>query len=492
MCSAPTLFLTQSVLSKLVCSECKGHLSSGPVKVRLDGGSVCGKCITSRKHSIALIDHEAFDEIVSLIAFPCKYQRMGCMENIRFDDIVVHEEQCGFKEHLCPADFLLCSWSGTYVQVSQHFREKHPEMLLEKASFELDVSRNSDLVRLFVADGLQFLINTKISPSDDKIWFNVVFVGQRKKNDLIKYKIILHTGQVHELQMILRERTCGVFDAKTALNGDYGQSVEIKSLISLLDNPENVICNVCFCVPEKIASERDEEIYKVLCPNCKIFMSPPIYQCEFGHVTCFDCTGYKSICLRCKKTKATFARVLDLETISATNQLPCRWKNCGRFLNCHEIREHERTCPHKRFKCPRCVSWYGLKDELEEHVYEEHTRSALHVSNEVIFDGDVGEKDLIVVAHGEVFTCAVSSSEDNSKNVCVKYCGPPSAYNSFEYLVELRHSKIPHFAWNQTYRMESSRPCDYCYSFKLKIPENDVEKFNVDSDYQIIVEIIKL
>ena len=483
--------LPHNVLDRLVCCECKGKLSSGPVKVKLDGGSICGKCSLTNTFSAPMIEHVAFNELVKVVKFPCKYEYLGCIENIRFDDVVIHENTCSFKSHYCPTDAVTCLWSGTLAQIPEHFRKAHSELILEKPSFVVDHEKDSDDVRLFIAEGLLFLIKSKVSLFEKKVWIKVEYAGVEEVATQLKYKVVLYTGVTDGLQMMLKERSCHPYEHGLVLNNDNAISVDIKSLLQLLDAPDQVICNIYFGIPDKVILQKDRQLCKIVCPNCKVFMSPPIYQCENGHVTCFDCTGYKSICKMCKKMNVKFARVLDFEVISATNQLPCRWKYCGKFLNYAEIRQHEKNCTHKSYKCPRCTRWYGVLDELDSHFAKVHDTHPIFMTNEMVVEGAIPSKDFYFLTFGEIFGCSIFSTDEDRKNASVFYYGSPGFCDVFSYVVEMRHARDPEFKGNKVYSLEKCSSSGFCSSYNLKIPREDIKCFESDSDYNIVIKIVE-
>ncbi|XP_022900091.1 uncharacterized protein [Onthophagus taurus] len=494
MCEPARLFLPLETLEKLVCSECKGYLRSGPIKVRLDGESVCGKCSVNPKHSAPLIHHKAFEEIIQLISFPCKYYKFGCPEYILYDDNTKHEDSCAFRIYYCPGDRLGCYWKGTSVQLLEHYREKHLELFATTTTFEIDLTEDIEESKLYTQDNVSFLIKFKVSKEDGKFWIIIEHLGHIEETTPVTYKITLHTSEENGLKMVMKERKTSYAPRYTVFDVKNFQVVDINSLLTILENPENIYCSIELKIPPQLIQDIESKLQAIKCPHCLKYMTPPIYICQESHNSCEDCVGYNKKCKSCNKENTYFTRHQSLEVTSASSQLPCRWTSCkfvGDFTN---IRKHEKTCHQRRYKCPRCYNWHGSYEQITEHFEKEHETHPLLLTKKVSIARTTRVYDFYLLVFGDIFGCSVFSTDENEKNFSLWYYGLPTFYDKYEYRIHLADKNEEDDSQPEiikTYKLQKCCATENCFSFNLKIPNEDMTKHDYPESLYFIFEIVE-
>lgn len=155
MCDLATIKLPRDCMNKLVCCECNSYLRIGPIKTTLNGDSVCGKCSDNPKYASAICTN-ALNDVLSVIAFPCIYEKYGCQKYFAYNDVSNHEEGCDFRCYRCPADIITCDWSGTALQIPRHYKESHKDLCMNLPTFEIHVNESIEKVRLYMLKWMDF------------------------------------------------------------------------------------------------------------------------------------------------------------------------------------------------------------------------------------------------------------------------------------------------------------------------------------------------
>ncbi|GJQ86558.1 hypothetical protein Trydic_g10457 [Trypoxylus dichotomus] len=479
MCNLTVIRLPRDSINKLVCAECKDYLRIGPIKTTLSGESVCGKCSVNTKFASA-ITAKNLTELLSVVTFPCKYEDYGCTEYFPFNDTSKHEEKCVYRSYCCPADFLMCGWLGTMSQILQHYRECHQNETMSEPIFEIRTGESIEETRLYMLEQFGFLVKTKISIEEDKLWINLEYIGKEDIAKEIRYKLIFHDEDIDGLQVILKERNPTVLSHQPLYDLNNFNSVSLNPLISVLKNPARLFCTLSIYVPRKVVGDMKEMLSKIKCLSCSVYMSLPIYQCPDGHNICLDCMSYNNKCKLCKEADVLFERNFELESISASLLLKCRWPKCKQSFGESHIRKHEQKCLYKHYKCPRCSKFYG-QDEIIEHFTKEHGSYPLHSADVIVIQGDICVYDFFIMAFGEIFSCSLFRTDDNERNFAVWYYGLPRFHNDYRFLVEIRSPDNP--LPIKTYELSKCSPSDDCYSFNLKIPIEDIARFESNFDF---------
>jgi len=140
---------------------------------------------------------------------------------------------------------------------------------------------------------------------------------------------------------------------------------------------------------------------------CLEYMVPPIEFCTNGHNICSKCRGRVTCCPTCR---ASFSEIrnVTLDNIARSQKYPCanRQSGCLELLSIEHIAKHQVACVYGKIKCPWNLfldcPWNGLKNDLKEHVNEEHSKS---VFTESTFRSPLLSEALAMVSYfGELFT----------------------------------------------------------------------------------------
>ncbi|KAG0536847.1 hypothetical protein BDA96_03G097400 [Sorghum bicolor] len=115
------------------------------------------------------------------------------------------------------------------------------------------------------------------------------------------------------------------------------------------------------------------------CCVCSGPLTPPLFQCTKGHVSCSRCCpadGYlddEVECLMCDEPE-TATRFRAMEHILVGMRMPCpfRQHGCAKMIPYASVQAHKASCVHAPCHCPisGCTG-YGSKP-LREHIRQDH------------------------------------------------------------------------------------------------------------------------
>lgn len=245
----------------------------------------------------------------------------------------------------CPIDS--CAWTNWIVKLPCHVRENHPDNYLVSDNNNLRTKSfrvNKNIHHVFIAGCQVFIL----------------------KIICVKYHIKMTL--VHPLSSRLVTPEI-IYDIQCSNRVTYTNRPLNKAII--LPHYDGIEYRIMIWKNvHKFAAISNAQL-RIKCPKCNVTMTPPIYQCEYGHVNCAQCIsnapltpdnnnkymelhqsigadlqrdGKKLMCAHCASTKCTnFAFMEDLVTrhlFSCKNQ-------CDFVDNVWNIQKHEESCKHK-------------------------------------------------------------------------------------------------------------------------------------------------
>lgn len=176
--------IPENILQKLKCEECGGYLSSSPVMLKNNGNNICGHCAPSFENDDEkLIRNTVYEDVATLILFPCAYKEDGCNEKLPIGKMHDHEMGCRYQKHCCPMFPINdCAWMGKLNQLKHHYEQNHEDLMITQHPYEfvVDISRNYENYYLVVVFNLLFLLQIKCNKAAAKLWYCVRFIGDPK------------------------------------------------------------------------------------------------------------------------------------------------------------------------------------------------------------------------------------------------------------------------------------------------------------------------
>lgn len=181
--------LPEEILNKMTCLTCKHLLSVYPVYVKKDGsGAICGRCPPNDKAENQYLRDESFEALSQFLLFPCIYKENGCPKKLLPSVLEEHETYCEFKKFDCPSSFYTnCDWKGSKSQVYQHFKEKHPKLIMENQTFEFDFlnSIEEKLVTKFEEE--IFIVKKEVDVRKEMFLCTVEHLKSKEINNVYTY-----------------------------------------------------------------------------------------------------------------------------------------------------------------------------------------------------------------------------------------------------------------------------------------------------------------
>lgn len=179
--------IPDQVLQDLKCVNCDQYLSYSPIRLTPDGTNICGRCINQEEDGDGITDY-AYEVVVKVFLFPCRYKDNGCKEKFSIKDVPEHEQSCLYKDKFCPEKERNCAWNGKYSSLMDHYLENHPNLIIEHpCSWKPDLSKDNEANLLMKVSDYLFLVNINFVKKYNVIKHSVRFLGESKLHKMFKY-----------------------------------------------------------------------------------------------------------------------------------------------------------------------------------------------------------------------------------------------------------------------------------------------------------------
>lgn len=127
------------------------------------------------------------------------------------------------------------------------------------------------------------------------------------------------------------------------------------------------------------------------CPICFDYATPPIYQCQNGHLVCNACSIKINQCATCRvPISMPSIRNLQLDRLANTFQFPCKYNfnGCQWKSYWFKKKDHEDDCEFVSYPCPcpgtNC-KWSGLLSQVMNHLREHHKSITTLSGEDIVF-----------------------------------------------------------------------------------------------------------
>ncbi|GJQ74228.1 hypothetical protein Trydic_g19135 [Trypoxylus dichotomus] len=371
-------------------------------------------------------DGNLYEQLAQYIEFPCRYERNGCIERLKPDDLRDHESNCPHKPCLCPILPLgECQWQGDYQDLHEHCSKTHPTATFATIQLELDIVTPHEDNYVFLESDQTFIAQLKCDVTNNKLYCNVISCDIKPKTKTFSYRLRFTNNSTG---VEFSSEQCSVLftDSFQFTVSETTISIDINDIVINLEQPSCIVCkidiNVASTTPtkSKIPDKEDNEMLKTLeCPVCFEYMMAPIAQCITGHSFCGSHKDQFQVCpVGCGKDIGD-TRNYILERITDDMVYPCRYNKfgCDHAANAKVIKNHEASCIHGPYKCiiDTC-QWENKFSELKNHLLQEHKDNVLEI-NSIIYIVDDGfsteENSYIIFTNDNVFKLLFKQEDNN-------------------------------------------------------------------------------
>ncbi|KAF2905498.1 hypothetical protein ILUMI_00664, partial [Ignelater luminosus] len=440
--------LDMNVHPELHCIKCKNLLSKSPIVFDNNGDNICGRC---KKDDNIYLCNTYYEMLAHQFNFPCRYYKEGCYIKDLFNDIGLHEENCPYQLKRCPVK--ACLWSGTTAELIIHYDVVHPKLKMNNDCVK--ILGHAEGCNILTTHEFYFLIEWICQDSSLKVRINSLdFV---KPQDDVEFVCCLMTSELNNHSKV---STCLELKKFVTLN-----LYDIQK--TMLDASTTI--SVKITLPINLINRRLEELDKIKCPCCQLYMTPPILKCPENHITCLNCTGADyNFCVKCVEDELNFTRVKELEIITVSFIYTCKWKDCGARFTYKEIQAHEQNCCKRIFMCLHCYDWYSTLNELIPHDMvcpsKRYLWPMLLNTQVTAFGKDIGTFNYTLVAYKEIFHVTIQFTKENKVNMSVSNYGPFSCFDWYRYEADLEHIENKNFPFNKTFDINNKRYSEYSLS----------------------------
>ncbi|VEL16455.1 unnamed protein product [Protopolystoma xenopodis] len=190
------------------------------------------------------------------------------------------------------------------------------------------------------------------------------------------------------------------------------------------------------------------------CPVCYDYATPPIIQCQSGHIICESCRPKVDTCPTCRGILGNI-RNLALEKLAVSVRFPCKYSACGctELLHYQHKSLHEENCYFRSCNCPcpgTSCPWTGQLDKVMTHLLISHKNITTLQGEDIVFLAtDInlpGSVDWVMIqtCFGHNFMLVLEKQErlrEHRFYALVQMVGNQMQVQQFVYRLELRRFK---------------------------------------------------
>ena len=117
--------ILDEVADEVACSVCKIVPREIPLYVSPGGNIVCSTCKNANPEANFQQNDltRAMDKVLSNLPRTCKFRKNGCKIAANLNSIEYHEEDCEFRDILCPETF--CKETYSFKHFEDHMKTEH-------------------------------------------------------------------------------------------------------------------------------------------------------------------------------------------------------------------------------------------------------------------------------------------------------------------------------------------------------------------------------
>ncbi|KAK4602028.1 hypothetical protein RGQ29_011201 [Quercus rubra] len=201
------------------------------------------------------------------------------------------------------------------------------------------------------------------------------------------------------------------------------------------------------------------------CSICLEHLSPPVFQCENGHIACSSCCNkLKNKCPSCF-WPIGYNRCRAIEKVLEAVKIPCQNSKygCKEVVSYSRKSDHEKTCIYAPCSCPLShCKFIASSKQIYVHFSSKHTNSAIGFKYDSNFSVSLTLTDKFLVlqeqSNGVLFV--LNNCVDHRGNVVTINCvGPSSTTGGFSYGLAVKTQgsslRLESFTKNSQHRVDN-------------------------------------
>lgn len=445
-----TYDLPSDIVEELLCSHCGAYVSCGPIKVRPNGGTICGRCSPTINEGYT---HVLFESTLSKFMFPCRYKAEGCTVRVLFGAIE-HEDICPYRTFCCPSlPPGNCSRKVSSFDIYKHFEEVHADLISRDRKFQLTFEEGVKCNLLMVQDGVTVITQYTYDSVEGVLYFDCKDFSISNQQT-VHYRLQFVSGLDADRAIVFKDIKCSHYKSHTEAE-QYSTKEIMRNYWLALGSPSFIFVNVILSVTsvhqvdqrERKAQLVFSSLENVRCYRCNCFAIPPYLDSHYSHTYCYDCKSFSYYPTTEENIDISKADALEISKADALEiseadalEIPCRWRSCTFVGNQTNFRTHIQDCKYQSYKCPLpqlCQKGYYTLSNLTSHLSHMQQHGAQYCpdpENVVIelFCTDSLCKHYFTILENTVisFTC----------NIWDKYCWTiKSNHTDFSFSVSFEH-----------------------------------------------------
>lgn len=363
----------------ITCTSCNEILNP-PIMLVENIGNICSKCYEEKRGPQQSLNNQPLEKIMGFLKLPCKFRAKGCNERLLYEDLIKHQLDCKFHTKICAMNYLMgCEWEGNLTDFKIHFKEYHGDHIInfENNLFFLETSlRELNVVKLLLTKKFTFVLRMKMNLSKEKLFYMICSAT----DDYEPYEFTVKHKGSSEHYIKTKSKVLPCVNMCNEFNENLAVEVDLEALKQISRVADTIINVFKIKIDDaQVDGIDDKMLHFFECPVCKMFMKPPIFQCQSGHSVCNVCRPRLEKCPTCRAIFGS-TRNYSLEGLTSGVYYPCAYhdQGCTESGTANQIVKHERECMLKPLSCPfaNCSST-GNRITITTHLINFHSDSVI-------------------------------------------------------------------------------------------------------------------
>ncbi|TVU17666.1 hypothetical protein EJB05_33714 [Eragrostis curvula] len=369
--------------------------------------------------------HRCYDteKILNSILVPCPHAAHGCATKPVYYDREDHAHSCAHAPCCCPGE--ACSFIGSAAALLNHIAAAHGWPCTVEtstgSSFNVDFSDGINIVtpvretskHLFVLDVMRapfgrvvtvFCVHPHPAATAElNLSYSRLNISSRH-HQCSEFKLActdlssaLPSDSKERFHLVLPRTVDGQDEGTIRIEALIGaispssarsstSTFDTKFSVPAVVQPERRRHEQHGSIPESLSGSSESLLIEGVtvenagvldCGVCFLPLSPPVFQCDVGHIVCAACRAKLEVAGSCHvcRDPTEFHRCFDVEKILNSILVPCLHAahGCKTKPVYHDREDHARSCTHAPCHCPgEACGFVGSVTALLDHIAATH------------------------------------------------------------------------------------------------------------------------
>ncbi|XP_031359099.1 uncharacterized protein LOC116182697 [Photinus pyralis] len=225
----------------MICTlrHAKGTYHVAQSVKELNGNFICGRCHETEPNAVSQL---CYERMMSNFTFPCRYDKEGCTDRLRFNSSLEHERKCQYRPIVCPSVLKkACTQSIPACQLYTHFIEAHKDLISNDGQFKIHLDEKTRYNALMLHDDNTVVVKYLYDDVERRLHLEVAYVSSDE--DSLYYQLQLINGTNYDNSLSLSQQACTLYETQ-GITSTNCAVIDLEMYLAVLENPPSLILKI--------------------------------------------------------------------------------------------------------------------------------------------------------------------------------------------------------------------------------------------------------